>query len=188
MSKKKILPWITWSVITVLLVVFDQFTKFLAVEKLKDGEPFVLIDGVFEFLYVENKGVAWGAFAGKLNLFIILTFIIIPLVIFAICRISRMIEFFGEKINVKAMKWLQFDLFVLIAGAVGNLIDRGVNGYVVDFLYFKLIDFPVFNVADCYITVAAIVLILISIICLKNNELDYLTSSRKKWQVEDEGK
>ena len=68
-----------------------------------------------------------------------------------------------------------------------SLSNWGKNRFFFS-LYFKLIDFPVFNVADCYITVAAIVLILISIICLKNNELDYLTSSRKKWQVEDEGK
>ena len=54
------------------------------------------------------------------------------------------------------MRWI---LVVLAAGAVGNMIDRIANGYVVDFLYFELINFPVFNVADCYVCVAAVLLI-----------------------------
>ena len=60
------------------------------------------------------------------------------------------------------------------------------KGYVVDYFYFKLIDFPVFNVADCYITVAVVILLIICVFRLKDNELDYLMGSKKKWQVEDE--
>lgn len=185
MSKKRLISCIA---ATILLIALDQFTKFLAVSKLKNSDPFVLIDGVFEFYYVENRGVAWGAFSGKLGWFVAITLVILPLVMFAIHRIGSFIDFFGNKINVKAMRFLQLDLFLLIAGAIGNLIDRTINGYVVDFLYFKLIDFPVFNVADCYVTVATVLLLIISIIWLKSEELDILLSSKKKWQVKDECK
>lgn len=172
----------------ITFVAFDQVTKYLAVTKLKDNDPFVILDGVFEFLYVENRGAAWGAFAGKLGMFIALTFIIIPLIIWTICRINQMIEFFGKKVNIKALRFLQINLVLLIAGAIGNLIDRMINGFVVDFIYFKLIDFPVFNIADCYITVATALFLIISLFFFKNNELDYLTCSKKKWKIEDECK
>ena len=66
-----------------------------------------------------------------------------------------MIEFFGDKINVKAMKWLQFDLFVLIAGAVGNLIDRIFRGFVVDMIELTFINYPVFNFADCCVVIGS---------------------------------
>jgi signal peptidase II len=77
-------------------------------------------------------------------------------------------------------------MVVIVAGAIGNFIDRVTKGYVIDYFYFKLIDFPVFNVADCYITVAVIVFLIICFFVLKENELDYLMSSKKKWQVENE--
>lgn len=183
MSKKRTIVCI---LATILLIIFDQFTKYLAVTNLKNNDPFVLIDGVFEFLYVENRGVAWGAFSGRLGWFIAITLVILPVVILGIHRINQMIAFFGNKVNIKILRFLQFDLFMLIAGAIGNLIDRALNGFVVDFLYFKLIDFPVFNVADCYITVAAVLFVIIGLFFLKNNEFDYLTSSKKKWKVENE--
>ena len=80
------------------------------------------------------------------------------------------------------------DLIVIIAGAIGNFIDRVTKGYVVDYFYFKLIDFPVFNVADCYITVAIFIMLIMCFFILKDKELDYLIGSKKKWQVEDESK
>lgn len=188
MSKKKFSPLVLCIILTCILIAFDQYTKYLAVINLKDSDSFVILDGIFEFLYVENRGVAWGAFAGNIPVFIILTFIIIPIVILTIRKIEQIIEFFGNKVNVKALRFIQIDMFIIIAGAIGNLIDRIANGYVIDFLYFKLIDFPVFNIADCYITVSAILFILVGFICLNDDEVDYLTSSKKKWQVKDEYK
>ncbi len=68
---------------------------------------------------------------------------------------------------------------LLVAGAVGNLIDRLTSSYVVDFLYFKLIDFPIFNVADCYVTVGAVLLAALIIFVYKEEDLEFL-SLRKK--------
>ena len=66
-----------------------------------------------------------------------------------------------------------------IAGAIGNLIDRIVNGYVVDFLYFKLIDFPVFNVADCYVTIACALLIIFCVFVINDKEFNAIFSLKK---------
>ena len=67
----------------------------------------------------------------------------------------------------------------LAAGAVGNLIDRMRYSYVVDFLYFKLIDFPVFNVADCYVTVGAVLLAVLILFVYKEEELGFLSLKRQ---------
>ena len=68
---------------------------------------------------------------------------------------------------------------LLGAGAVGNLIDRMMQKYVVDFLYFKLIDFPIFNVADCYVTMGAILLAILILFVYKDEELGFLSLKKK---------
>lgn len=170
--------------LVIVLTAFDQFTKLLAVDKLKNQAPFVIWDGVFEFSYVENRGAAFGMQQGMIALFVVITLIIVPLMIFIIHKIDKLIYVMGTKVNKKAFVFLQIVFVILIAGAIGNLIDRLALGYVVDFLYFKLIDFPVFNVADCYVTVSTIALILIGFFMLSEKELDYLLYSQKKWSVD----
>ena len=68
----------------------------------------------------------------------------------------------------------------IAAGAAGNLIDRVSQGYVVDFLYFKLIDFPIFNVADCYVTVATAILMVLFLWYYKDEEFEMLFPGRKE--------
>ena len=188
MKKNKVILYIIYLITTIGLIALDQFSKILAINHLKNKEPIVIFKNVFELLYVENKGAAYGMMAGKISLFLIITFILVPLIIYGVFKISNIIEYFGDKVNNTAFKILQIDLIVIIAGAIGNFIDRVTKGYVVDYFYFKLIDFPVFNVADCYITVAVIVMLIMCFFVLKEKELDYLIGSKKKWQVEDESK
>ena len=71
-------------------------------------------------------------------------------------------------------------LVLIVSGAAGNLIDRVVQGYVVDFLYFKLIDFPIFNVADCYVTVATAILLFLLMFYYSDEELEALSPRRKE--------
>lgn len=71
---------------------------------------------------------------------------------------------------------MRFIIVLLVSGAIGNFIDRCLNNYVIDFFYFKLIDFPVFNVADIYVTVAAILLILLFCFYYKEEDIDMLLS------------
>ena len=73
---------------------------------------------------------------------------------------------------------------MLAAGAVGNLIDRMRYSYVVDFLYFKLIDFPVFNVADCYVTVGAVLLAVLILFVYKEEELGFLSLKKQEGKTE----
>ena len=73
-------------------------------------------------------------------------------------------------------------MVLLLSGAVGNLIDRAVRGFVVDFFYFSLIDFPIFNVADCYVVCAAGLLILLIGFFYKEEELSFLSTGKEKKQ------
>ncbi len=187
-NKSLTLKYIGYVLFISILTIIDQVTKLIAVDKLKDSDSFIIWDGVFELSYVENRGAAFGMQEGKITMFIIITAILVPVLMFGIYKIDKLIKVKGDTINRRGFLLLQTDLALLIAGAIGNLIDRIVNGYVVDFLYFKLIDFPVFNVADCYVTIATIALILIGFFMLSEKELDYLLHSQKKWEDIDEDK
>lgn len=145
----------------IALIIFDQLTKFWAVTQLKSGKVISIIPNVFELNYLDggNTGAAWGIFSGKIAMFIIFTIIVVIILILCIYRISKLLTL-NCSLNTMHLISMQYIITLLIAGAIGNLIDRIVNGYVVDFLYFKLIDFPVFNVADCYVTIACALLII----------------------------
>ena len=81
--------------------------------------------------------------------------------------------------NDKKYLPLFFCVVLLASGAVGNVIDRVLRGFVVDFLYFELIDFPIFNVADCYVVVSAALLILLTGFFYKDEDLEFLSSKEK---------
>lgn len=151
-----------------LLVVLDQFTKVLALQNLKGQETITIIPDVFQLLYVENRGAAFGILQNKQWVFLIITAIVLAALIWALPRMSRERHFLP----------LRLCLCFIGAGAVGNMIDRIFRGYVVDFFYFKLIDFPVFNVADIYVTTSAIVLIFLIVFLYKEEDFDRLFSKK----------
>lgn len=132
----------------ILLTFTDQFTKYLAALHLKGNAGISLIPNVFRLYYLENKGAAFGMLQGKL-------FILLPVSVIAL---GLFIFFYNHYPFTKRMRLFRICLAVLAAGALGNLIDRIFHRYVIDFFYFELIDFPVFNVADCYVCVAMAVL------------------------------
>ena len=118
---------------------FDQYTKGLAARRLMGRPAFVLWNGVFELVYSENRGAAFGMLQGKQALFFVIALAVVAVAGWILWRMPpgrRYAPFTGC-------------LFLLVSGAAGNMIDRLSQGYVVDFFYFSLIDFPVFNVADC---------------------------------------
>ena len=135
-------------IFVILLTVLDQFTKYLAVVNLKDKPAIPIIQDVFELQYLENRGSAFGMMQNQRVFFIIITIVIVAAFIWLFTRIP----------NTRRMIPMNILCTLIIAGAVGNFIDRLLHGYVVDFLYFKLIDFPIFNVADIYVTTAAVAL------------------------------
>ena len=133
----------------VVLIALDQITKYAAVASLMGSDPIVIIDNILELLYVENRGADFGIMNGMRGFFLILAPLVSLILLTAISRMPRRRHFLPLKITFSC----------IAAGALGNFIDRLLNGYVVDFIYFKPIDFPVFNVADIYVTCSAAALI-----------------------------
>lgn len=129
-----------------LITVLDQLTKFLAVVRLMPKGTFPIIENVFHLTYLENKGAGFGIFADHTWLLSVASILIVAAILMYVL------------VKRPKDKLLNLSLTFMIGGAVGNLIDRIRLGYVVDFLDFRLIDFPIFNVADCFITVGAVVL------------------------------
>ena len=156
-------------VLAVILIAFDQFTKWLAVTRLKGREAFVLIEGVFELDYLENRGVAFGMFQNQRWPILIFGAIFMLIIIFIIFRLPE-----GKKYNI-----LQILLVCIVAGGIGNMIDRFFLGYVVDFFSFVLINYPIFNVADCYVVCATIGLFIMFLFVFKDEELTFLSLKRK---------
>lgn len=150
-------------VLMALFVALDQFTKQLAVKNLMNRDPFVLVDGVFEFRYLQNKGAAFGMLQDKQIAFLIIGGVFVALSFILLVYIPTNIKYFGIRIA----------LVMISAGAIGNVIDRAILNYVIDFLYFSYIDFPIFNVADCFVSVGTALLILLVLFFYKDEELDF---------------
>ena len=183
----------TAGIIALILVAIDQLTKYLAVINLKQSSTgvFVLIPGVFEFRYLENQSAAFGVDLLSIiqNIFHFtywsenpLAFLRAKMIFFSVITIAVVILLcvWYRKIPVsKRFRLLNVVVILFIAGALGNLIDRIVNNYVVDFFYFKWIDFPVFNVADIYVTVTMILLLILILFFYKEEDLDFLNRKGK---------
>lgn len=171
MKKHSILKKGLWGFLCSLLLIFlDQITKRVAVIHLKDQQPFILWKGVFELRYLENRGAAFGILQNQQTLFILSTVVILAVIAYIyLKRLPDERHFF----------WLNMIAVLFFAGAVGNFIDRLVQNYVVDFFYFVLIDFPIFNVADIYVTVAAFLLIILGLFYYKEEDFERIFPARK---------
>ena len=130
------------------LILTDFLTKRLAVFYLKNGDKIELIKGILRFNYVENTGAAFGLLKDMRWSFVIATFVLFIVLFFAV-----------RKSSFKS-RWLKFGTCLVFAGGLGNFVDRIFLGYVVDFIDFYLIDFPVFNFADCCICVGVAMLLI----------------------------
>ena len=148
----------------VLLIAADQATKLLAVARLKDQAPFVLLPGVLELRYLENRGAAFGILQGQKIFLVLFTGLLSALIIYFYFRVPERKRHLPVRIF----------LIMLFSGAIGNFIDRCRLDYVIDFIYFKLIDFPIFNVADCYVTIAVILFAIAILFVYKEEEMDFL--------------
>ena len=144
MHKKK---HIWCAVMIILIVAFDQITKLLAQKYLSDGTAVTFIKGVVQFNYAENTGMAFSLFTGARWIFIIVTVIA--------CAVALWYMFSDR---CKPL-WLYWSIGVIIAGGIGNLIDRVFYGFVIDFIEPVFMDFAIFNIADSAVTLGAISLV-----------------------------
>ena len=142
-------------------VFLDQFTKYLAANHLKE-QSIPIIEGVFRLQYLENRGAAFGLLQNQQLFFLLVGIITLVLIAYLYVRIP----------HTKRFLPLRICMISIVAGAVGNMIDRIRLEYVIDFLYFELIDFPIFNVADIYATVATFGLIILFLFYYKEEDLD----------------
>lgn len=160
----------------IILIALDQLSKYYAVTQLKQA-PKSIVPNVFQLLYHENTGAVWGILSNQTGL----------LVVFSSIIMIAMILFYFKIPSNKRYNYLRIVLVFITAGAIGNLIDRIFRKYVVDFLYFELIDFPIFNVADCYVTVASAVLIILFLFYYKDEDFEFLGKKKKHKVSETDG-
>lgn len=155
-----------------LLLAFDQYTKHLAIVKLKDQQPFVLWKDVLELRYLENRGSAFGLLMNQKFFILFVGFIFMAVILFFLIKLPKTRKYYVVHMALSAV----------VAGGLGNMIDRFRFDYVVDFIFFVLINFPIFNVADCYIVVFTILLFFLFLFYYKEDDLEFLNFKQKKYR------
>lgn len=135
---------ISYLIVAALLVVCDQLVKYWVVSNLSLGEAMNVIPNVFSLTYYQNSGAAWSILQGQMWFFAIVTFVAVPLCIWLLWK------------NRRRSKFYSLALGLVIAGALGNFIDRMRLGYVVDMFQTDFINFPIFNVADMCLTIGVV--------------------------------
>ncbi len=156
-----------------LLTAIDQLTKFMVTSSFELYESRPVIRNILSFTYIQNRGVAWGMFQGKIPVFLILTAIILVLCFFIYSNLEGQDKY----------KILRANIVILVAGALGNMIDRVKLGFVVDFFEVKFIDFPVFNVADIYVVVSMIMIFILIMFKYSNEEFDEILGIKSKTNI-----
>ena len=170
---KKVLPHILVPLISLCCIVgLDQWTKYLTVKNLTSGQEVKFIGDSVVFSYMQNRGMAWGLFQNNQVLFAALTLLAISVVIFFYVRTPWEPEY--RPIRIAEV--------MLVGGALGNLIDRVFrcelgdgslfHGYVVDMIYVKAINFPVFNVADVFVSLAFVFLLILLLFVYNEEEFN----------------
>ena len=172
------------------LVLFDQITKYAAAYFLKNQPAIPIIKDIFELQYLENRSAAFGmdpisllhnifsisAFDKNSDLF--LTFRMVFLVVFTVVILLCLVILYLRIPENRRYRYMNWILLFFIAGAIGNFIDRITHQYVIDFFYFKLINFPIFNVADIYVTVSAFFMIVLGLFYYKDEDFEVFFPSR----------
>lgn len=137
-------------IVIILIISLDQLSKSLVTKNLLLNQSIPIIKNIFHLSLIHNRGAAFGILKGQVSLFIFTSILAIILIYLNLKNISR------KGILTKKARIESISLGFIFSGALGNLIDRLIFGYVVDFLDFRI--WPVFNVADCAITTGAILL------------------------------
>ncbi|MBO8162301.1 MAG: signal peptidase II [Brevibacillus sp.] len=143
--------------LALVIVVVDQWTKYLVVSRMELGESIPLLPGVFHLTSHRNMGAAFGILQNQRALFIIITIAVVIGIVVALYRIGR------KQPRVSTA------LALVLGGAAGNFIDRLLTGQVVDFLDVTLINFPIFNIADMAITIGVALLLLDAFLDARRN-------------------
>ena len=139
------------------ITVVDQITKFLVVTNIPLHADVPAIPGIFQLTYVQNTGAAFSALEGARWFFVL---------VFAALTVAMIYEYFFKRMAFTTFE--RWCIAAVYAGGLGNVIDRVRLGYVVDMFATEFMDFPVFNVADCFITCGCILMLIHLIFFNKN--------------------
>ena len=156
-------------VLFAVLLFADQFTKYLTILKLKGQPAFVLVDGVLELQYLENRGSAFGMLQGQKVLILAVDLVFMAIILFVLFRLPA----------ERKYRKLHLLLTMVAAGGIGNMIDRLRLDYVVDFISFVLINYPIFNVADIYIVISVILLFLLLVFVYQEEDMAFLEFGKR---------
>lgn len=148
----------------ILLIAVDQLTKFWAKTIIKEDGPFQVIPKVLKLQYHENNGAVWGILSGRMSFLIILTIVLMLLLMYFYLKIPT-----GKRFTPLRIIWV-----FIMAGAIGNFIDRITLRYVVDFIYIELINFPIFNFADMCLTLSCVLLVVLILFYYKEKDLAFI--------------
>jgi signal peptidase II len=153
MGKKKMRGKKSFLLVAILGIIFDQLTKYIVIQNFAEvGSTWPLWQNVFHFTYVVNTGAAFSFFRGQVDILRWISLIVSFILVIFVWYSPRM----------TLLEQLGYGF--ILSGAVGNGIDRFLFGYVVDFLDFRLINFPVFNLADVAINIGVILLLVASFV------------------------
>ena len=143
LTKKQILCKIVAALTLVLAIILDVVTKKIVVDNMALYEEIPIIKGVFHWKYIQNRGAAFGMLADNREVFLVISSvaIVVMAIYLLFTRTDRL--------------WWMIGIGMLVGGGIGNMIDRTLLGYVVDFIDFCLINFAIFNVADSFVCVGA---------------------------------
>ncbi|MGN0978099.1 MAG: signal peptidase II [Faecousia sp.] len=150
------MQFLFYSLFAALVVVLDQIAKWLTVANIPLHGSVPFLPGVLRLTYVQNTGAAFSSFEGQQWLFAI---------IFVIFTVVLLYEYFKKPLAFTKLE--RFCIAAIYGGGLGNMIDRVRQGYVVDMIETTFMEFPVFNVADCFITCGCVLLMLHLILCNK---------------------
>lgn len=151
-------------------VLLDRLSKMYAYLKLKSHPSKSVINGIMEFTYLENPGASFGLLKGEKYFFILVGVVLLVAITYLFAKMPQKKKF--TKMHIV--------LSFIAGGALGNLFDRFLYDYVIDFIYFSVIHFPIFNVADIFITIASVVFIIFILFVFKEEDLNFLRFNEKK--------
>lgn len=158
-------------IIAVVGFLVDRVAKILTLRYVKPVGSISVIDGVFSFTYVENTGAAHGLFQGKVWILAAVSAVVSVVIIWYVAKNYK-----------KLPTWLRVAFALILAGALGNLFDRVVYGYVIDMMQVTFINYPVFNPADNMLVVGVVILCIFILFI----DTDVFGLKKKKQQLPEE--
>lgn len=153
-----------------IMIIADQLVKHWAFTTLQAQHTILLIENVFHLTYIENRGAAFSMFARFDSRWIFVALAVVISIIIGVVLSKKIMQ-------TATGRW---SLVLIAAGAIGNAIDRVVRGFVVDMFDFRLINFPVFNVADIFVVISFIGIAVSILFIYKDDEFEFLSIRKRE--------